>query len=136
MPLRQSGRNTPKLMANTPDQPKLTEFYYEGKKSLQKPQQAISVAPMKAILDRALLVITAIVAVSATGAGVYYVSSASEPSRPGSRGGCPGTAHEAAKPDCGAKSDCGAKPDCDAKPDCGSEPACTDQQKAEDQNPT
>jgi hypothetical protein len=46
---------------------------------LQKSQQAINILPMKALLDRALLVITAIVAVSATGAGVHYVSSTSEP---------------------------------------------------------
>ena len=85
---------------------------------LQKPQQAINILPMKALLDRALLVITAIVAVSATGAGVYYVSSTSEPVQHGST--------------------CGQKAPCDeaAKPDCGAKPDCTDQKKTEDQNPT
>jgi hypothetical protein len=94
------------------------------KKKLAKATAGEKKAVMKALLDRTLLVITAFAAVSVAGAGFYYVSSASEPPRPGSRGGCPGPAYEAAKPDCGEK------------PDCGSEPACTDQKKAEDQNPS
>ena len=74
---------------------------------------------------KALLALTAIVAVSATGAGFYYVSSASEAE-------C-----SASKEECSAsKEECDEKATCDegAKPDCGTE--CTDQKKAEDQNPT
>ena len=89
---------------------------------LQKPQQAIIIASMKS-----LLALTAIVAVSATGAGFYYVSSSSEAECSASKGECLPLTEE-----------CGLKEPCDeaAKPDCGSEPACTDQKKAEDQNPT
>ena len=75
--------------------------------------QAIIFAAMKA-----LITFIAIAAVSVAGAGVYYVSSTSEPVQRGST--------------------CGQKAPCDeaAKPDCGAKPDCTDQKKTEDQNPT
>ena len=76
---------------------------------------------------KALLALTAIVAVSATGAGFYYVSSTSE-----AESEC-----SASQEECSAsKEECDEKATCDegAKPDCGTE--CTDQKKAEDQNPT
>ena len=84
---------------------------------------------------KALLALTAIVAVSATGAGFYYVSSTSE-----AESECSASESEcsASKEEClPLTEECGLNAPCDeaAKPDCGAK-ECTDQKKAEDQNPT
>jgi hypothetical protein len=79
---------------------------------------------------KALITFVAIAAVSATGAGFYYVSSNSakaEAECSASKGECLPLTEE-----------CGLKAPCDegANPDCGAKPDCNNLKKAEDQNPT